>query len=248
MRKLQISFDWLNYKDQDEMAWAIHYLTKAGWGNFDQSDLSNKEILNCLSNEINSKHQHEPAVIILLLKRMKGAKSARDHRNTKKKQHKKSYSFIMDTSIQSKLKNLAGDRPNNETLEKIINDVHQFKKEIEAKLRDTTTSLETSPPKPIRKNSTEVKLKNLTTLKKAQDMIIENILKDLCKYEYIVEKIHFSPFITTDDYDQIEKKYQKRKEITKTQIKKQIGFLQISLQASQIDILGDDAIESKGNN
>jgi len=245
MRKLQISFDWLNYKDKDEMAWAIHYLTKAGWGNFDQSDLSNKDILNDISSEINSNFQFHPEAIILLLKRMKGAKSARDHRNAKKKQHKKNYSFVMDKSIQSKLKNLAGDRGISETLEQIINNVEQFRKKIEAELGESIKPDKTRTNRLSDEEKNKRKIAQLEIIKKAQEKILKELLIDVCKKERLIEKISEEPTLLSEDRAIASQKYKQRQQEINQQIRDELNLIKFVMLNMNTNIFGDEAVNEE---
>ncbi|PTQ87372.1 hypothetical protein [Agitococcus lubricus] len=239
MNKKKSLFDWLDYKNEDEVEWATNYLNKKGlidnYG-FPQ----NENLEDVLFNTIDSiRKWHNQDKAINLHKLMKAAKDQRRNRHLKNKDNQKNYSFVMDKSIQGKLKNIAGEQPLSQTLEHIINDVAQFKKQLEAQLRESIKPSTVRVPSLVTQNSDAEKIKKLNILKKCQEAVFEEVLKDLCKYEHIFEKMHYTPFIVTDDYKAIESKFQKRKTIINKQIKDKLGFFRSNLKASQIDIFGD---------
>lgn len=239
MNKKKSIFDWLDYKNEDEVEWATNYLNKKGlidWSTI-HSDETTDIVLSNTINWIKAWNVQAEAINLNIL--MKAAKYQRRNRQAKNKDNQKNYSFVMDKSIQGKLKNIAGEQPLSQTLEHIINDVAQFKKQLEAQLRESIKPSTVRVPSLVTQNSDAEKIKKLNILKKCQEAVFEEVLKDLCKYEHIFEKMHYTPFIVTDDYKDIESKFQKRKTIINKQIKDKLGLFRFNLKASQIDVFGD---------
>ena len=243
-------FGWLDNKSEDNLIWAVNYLIKKGGLRIEDRGQS-------VSTQIHIEHYNQrifPHSFYsdgekeLLIKKMKAAMSQRNNRSKLKSKHKKAYSFIMDKNIQKQLKQLAGDRPINETLEDLINDTDAFRQAIKAELTESIKPPKTRTDGLVAARSDEQKVKKLTLIKEVQEKVLQQLLNDLCKYEYIHEKNHFEPPpLVTDDYAHIEAKYEKRKTIIRKEIKNQLGVMVLSLKASQIDIFGDEAVEEKEN-
>lgn len=250
-------FAWLDGKNKDYLTWALNYLV-------DNADLrindrgqhaSPKEHIDHYNQHIfphmlfyKDKEKEEKEGKGDFIKRMKAALNQRENRSKLKSKHKKAYSFIMDKNIQKQLKQLAGDRPINETLERLINDTEAFRQATKAELTESIKPPKTRTDGLVTARSDEQKVKKLTLIKEVQEKVLQQLLKDLCKYEYTQEKNHFIPLpLVTDDYAHIEAKYEKHKTIIRKRIKDQLGVMVLSLKASQIDIFGDEAVRKEDN-
>lgn len=241
-------FDWLDDKNDNYLFWALNYLVDKGGLRIDDRGqrASPKMHIDYYNQHIFPHTFQSDGDKKLLIKKMKAALSQRNNRSKHKLKHKKAYSFIMSNNIQSKLKQLAGDRPINETLEDLIHDTEAFRQVIKAELNESPKKVRDSGL--VTARSDEQKVKKLTLIKEVQEKVLQQLLKDLCKYEYIHEKNHFNPPpLVTDDYDHIEAKYKKRKTIIHKEIKDQLGIMHLSLKASQIDIFGDELTNEKVN-
>jgi hypothetical protein len=244
-------FGWLDNKSEDNLIWAVTYLIKKGGLKIDDRGqrASPQEHIDHYNQRIFPHSFYSDEKKELFIKKMKAALSQRENRSKHKLNHKKAYSFIMNKNIQKQLKQLAGDRPINETLERLINNTEAFRQAIKAELTESIKPPKTRTDGLVTARSDEQKVKKLTLIKEVQEKVLQQLLKDLCKYEYIHEKNHFEPLpLVTDDYAHIEAKYEKRKTIIRTEIKNQLGVMSLSLKASQIDIFGDEAVRKEDNN
>jgi hypothetical protein len=244
-------FAWLDDKNEDYLILAVNYLIEKGGLKIDDRGqrASLKEHLDNYNQRIFPHSFYDDEKKEKLIKKMKAALNQRENRSKLKSKHKKAYSFVMDNSIQGKLKQLAGDCPINETLERLINDTEDFRQATKAKLTESIKPPKTRTDGLVTARSDEQKVKKLTLIKEVQEKVLQQLLKDLCKYEYIHEKNHFEPLpLVTDDYAHIEAKYEKRKTIIRKEIKDQLGVMVLSLKASQIDIFGDEAVRKEDNN
>ena len=243
-------FDWLDDTKVDNQIWAVNYLIKKGGLRLDDRGqrASPKEQIDHYNQHIFPHTFYSDGEKELFIKKMKAAMSQRNNRSKLKSKHKKAYSFIMDKNIQKQLKQLAGDRPINETLEDLINDTDAFRQAIKAELTESIKPPKTRTDSLVTAFSVKQKVKKLTLIKEVQEKVLQHLLKDLCKYEYTQEKNHFiAPPLVTDDYAHIEEKYEKRKTIIRKEIKNQLGVMSLSLKASQIIIFGDEEVEEKEN-
>lgn len=243
-------FGWLDNQSEDNLIWALNYLVdNAGLKIDDRGQrASPQEHIDHYNRHIFPRSFVSIGDKELLIKKMKAALSQRENRSKHKLNHKKAYSFIMNKNIQKQLKQLAGDRPINETLERLINNTEAFRQATKAELTESIKPPKTRTDGLVTARSDEQKVKKLTLIKEVQEKVLQQLLKDLCKYEYIHEKNHFEPLpLVTADYAHIEAKYEKRKTIIRTEIKNQLGVMSLSLKASQIDIFGDEAVEEKEN-
>lgn len=243
MNKSNKLFDWLDYKNEDELEWAVNYLHKKGMVDLGKFlDSSHKDVL------FNIKISLSESGLVLLIKDMKAARNQRRNRNSKKKENQKNYSFVMDKSIQGKLKNLAGDQPIGQTLEQIINDIAQFKKQIEAELRKSIK------PAKIRSNGlsneekSKRKIAQLEMIKTAQEQILKQLLLEVCQKEYAIEKTSKQLILLEEDRMYVSKKYKNRQQDINQKIKDQLRLFKFVAINMDTDIIGDEGKESQEDN
>ena len=236
-------FDWLDFENEDELEWAVNYLYKMGCINYDQyKSYSSKQIFHDASQSIRSWPNAEA---ILLKKYMKAARGQRDTREIKKKENKKNYSFVMDISIQDKLKKLANDRPISETLETIINDVDLFKKKIETELKASA-----KPPKQrssglTNEEKNKRKIAQLEIIKKAQEKILKELLIDVCKKERLIEKISEEPTLLAEDRAIASQKYKQRQQEINQQIRDELNLIKFAMLNMDTNIIGDETVHEE---
>ena len=235
------SKNWFGWLHKEDLHWAIKYLTTKRFivPNYPPNTPLEKYINHFNGDMIN--HLHDDARE-LLVRKMRAARSQKNNRNTFKSNQKKAYSFMMDVGIQDKLKELAGGRRINDTLEDLINDAELFKKAIKDQLTESIKPPKSRNSSLTPANQDEQKIKKLKLIKKAQELVLRNLLRDLCRYEFIVEKIKFELIISTEDSHHINAKYEERKELIRNEINDQLGLLKFSLQ-DQIDVFGDSIVK-----
>ncbi len=81
-------FDWLDFENEDELVWAINYLTKKGlvdWNAY--SYPTNKQVFYDVSK--NLKSLRNPERTIVLINFMKAARNQRNYRKIQKKENQK---------------------------------------------------------------------------------------------------------------------------------------------------------------
>jgi hypothetical protein len=237
-------FDWLDFENEDELEWAANYLTKKGLVNFDEhADLTNEQVLYDVSGKINLSLSRSG--LILLTKDMKAARNQRNNRAAKKKGNQKNYSFVMDVSIQAKLKKLADDRPISETLETIINDVDLFKKKIETELKASA-----KPPKPrssglTNEEANKRKIAQQEIIIKAQEKVLKELLIDVCKKERLIEKISEEPTLLAEDRAIASQKYKQRQQEINQQIREELNLIKFAMLNMNTNIFGDETVNEE---
>jgi len=236
-------FDWLDFENEDELEWAANYLYKTGCVNSDQyRSSSSKQIFHDVSQSISSWPNAEA---ILLKKYMKAARGQRDTREIQKKGNKKNYSFVMDVSIQKRLKNLAGDRPINETLEALINDAELFKDNIKAEL---TRSIKPPKLRPTGITNEEKNKREIAMLKirrKAQEKILNELLIDVCKQERLIEKIPDEPILLSEDRAIVSQKYKQRQVEINQQIEDELKLFKFVMLNMDTKIICDEKVDEE---
>ena len=233
-------FDWLDYNNQDELKWAIKYLaTKNLSFKKYPRHMMTKDVFTDFGQEL--KNQLSEAELKLLIHQMKNAKKQRNNREKQRRENRKNYSIVMNENIHEKLKELAGNEPIAHTLEAIINNTYQFKtklaSDLEAKIK---TELNRSS-KLMTKETHEQELAKLKCKVSIQALELQALLKKLCEYELVFEKINFTPLISKDDEVLIDINTEARKKLIKDNIKKQLGALtRISLKLNNLDIFNEE--------
>lgn len=231
MRHSSNTFDWIDSNNEKELNWAVKYLIKSNvlilhpdsYINF-----SPQQILACLQNDPAWWDKPETQLVI---KKMRAAKSQRDNRNKQRLEKNKAYCFMMSVDIDSKLKALAGKRFIKQTLEDLINDAALFKKNLKAEM---TASIK--QPKMRYDYNDDQKIRKLEIIKLHQEKTLDELLKELCTLEHIIEKLSEKPLILEDDRKLIASKYENRKKEINKKLKQELGIFKLSFKYVQADV------------
>ena len=104
--------DWIELKDKKQCEWALTYLNKHS---ITSDQLRTTSDIERINKTLNYRDIDSATLFIIKMKRAWNQKKSRDKSNGRK-----AYSFVMDTKIASKLKEISGDYPLYQTLEYLI--------------------------------------------------------------------------------------------------------------------------------
>jgi hypothetical protein len=104
--------DWIELKDKKQCEWALTYLNKHSISSDQLRTTSDIERIN---KTLNYRDIDSATLFIIKMKAAWNQKKSRDKSNGRK-----AYSFVMDTKIAAKLKEISGDNPLYQTLEELI--------------------------------------------------------------------------------------------------------------------------------
>lgn len=139
MRSTKVWLGWLNPEDRTQYRWAVSYLISNGFG--EPGRVKPSTYLENIEQELIDRADLNPDSLdstLSFIKRMRAAWNAKKNRDTSR--GRKAYSYVMSTDIEHKIRELAGKRPINETLEKIIDREYQhFKNDRKAFQLDLRT-------------------------------------------------------------------------------------------------------------
>lgn len=210
MTDISTDIDWLNFKDTNEVHWAIQYLLKSNTPNSSWlTRVKPSEFSQHLQSYLRSITQTHTLENKNLLRKMKAAKSQRDNRKKRKRASQKAYSFVMSVNIQSKLKKLAGQRTFSEVVEKLIIDAIDNENNLKQEQKVIKESLPNNPLKE--------RIKKLESVENQLKYIIYRLLKENSTLEYKLQILPNDTMIFEKDKKQINLMYRNKiKEVNST--------------------------------
>ncbi len=170
MKKISDLLNWVDIKDAEQLEWIKEYLQKHAAGRyFIQTNESNAEI-----GVYNLFNPFVESDLLLLINKMRAAWRQKKFRS--KQNGKKTYSFIMSTKIEKKLKDLAGKGNVRELLETLISNYYLQEAPKIKELKDHNKELQ-SMLSLEKKDNLELKQSNKELNKKVetQDSEIANL-------------------------------------------------------------------------
>lgn len=211
-------FDWIKPNNRNQCEWAARYLEKRGY-RVDSKKLSESDI-----EYMNNIFGENPAAsMTLLLLKMKNAwtqKNSRDQSNGRKP-----YSFVMDTGIEKKLKNIANGNNINRTLELLIEDTDKFRKSLEEQKKSykeeigaKLASQKDSAAQQIQK--LKVQIERLEKAQEIQSEYIERIVFEMLTSRTILQDNNLADKeLTQEQKEQMQRNYDTEIHQLKTRIK-----------------------------
>ena len=211
-------FDWIKPNNRNQCEWAARYLEKRGY-RVDSKKLSESDI-----EYMNNIFGENPAAsMTLLLLKMKNAwtqKNSRDQSNGRKP-----YSFVMDTGIEKKLKNIANGNNINQTLELLIEDTDKFRKSLEEQKKSykeeigaKLASQKDSAAQQIQK--LKVQIERLEKAQEIQSEYIERIVFEMLTSRTILQDNNLADKeLTQEQKEQMQRNYDTEIHQLKTRIK-----------------------------
>ena len=211
-------FDWIKPNNRNQCEWAARYLEKRGY-RVDSKKLSESDI-----EYMNNIFGENPAAsMTLLLLKMKNAwtqKNSRDQSNGRKP-----YSFVMDTGIEKKLKNIANGNNINRTLELLIEDTDKFRKNLEEQKKSykedigaKLASQKDSAAQQIQK--LKVQIERLEKAQEIQSEYIERIVFEMLTSRTILQDNNLADKeLTQEQKEQMQRNYDTEIHQLKTRIK-----------------------------
>lgn len=183
-------FDWIDLYDKNQCEWAKRYLVKNQFS-IDSHKPLDTQIESIISNFNKRYSSDEHATLIM--KKMKAAWNQKENRS--KNKGRKAYSFVMDTKIAAKLKEISGDYPLYQTLEDLIEQGFVLNKneallvKIEAKQKKLDSTFEKAHRSSnANQRRLQDQLKYQKEVAKLRLDLIKALFFDKCRTEIILER------------------------------------------------------------
>ena len=194
-------FDWIDLKDQNQCEWAKRYLVKNQFS-IDSHKPLDTQIETIIGNFNIRYRSAEHATLIM--KKMKTAWNQKENRS--KNKGRKAYSFVMDTKIAAKLKEISGDYPLYQTLEYLIeqgcvlnkNEAILLEIEEQQKKLDSTSEKADQLLRASEKRL-NAQLNSQKEIVKSQFKILKSLLLKNCTNEILIERHALTDKLLSDD-------------------------------------------------
>ena len=194
-------FDWIDLNDQNQCEWAKRYLVKSRFSIDGHMPLITQ--IESISRYFNAQYSsHEYATLIM--RKMQAAWNQKENRS--KNKGRKAYSFVMDTKIAAKLKEISGDYPLYQTLEYLIeqgsvlnkNEAILLEIEEQQKKLDSTSEKADQLLRASEKRL-NAQLISQKEIVKSQFKILKSLLLKNCTNEILIERHALTDKLLSDD-------------------------------------------------